>query len=399
MKTVRQLIEELYPDYKEKLEEMFPNMYKFARQVEIIPWEETFQKTDKNPEIFQQIEFLQMLLENGMISEEEYRKSLKYIHPGYASITKGISFIKDKKVAFRDKIPPITAILHELGHIYFKEDDYVWNSVYGGGESLLHLTLTQKASFTEKDIKNHMRFMRLILLAPISKLKEIDQQLTKYIRHHMESKNLGSLSVNNSVLSLILAAGTLPGVEFEEGEDLLYEHIYDKRKIDLLIKKGKIVIKSSYYRQMLIQFLLEIIDGYQYQDPFYQNYGNAYFYHLSDIVKTTTKILNPSIQNIEEFEKEFELPFIAHYFTALGINKNEAISKKDNPLEIIEKYIFTPFSNLLPVDRYELIIGSNKLIIIKSEVTERLKDYLNKNPNIQLPQIIKDILEDNNIKV
>ena len=210
--------------------------------------------------------------------------------------------------------------------------------------------------------------------------------------------HFGPSDIMNSILPFMLYAGTLPNIEFEKGHNLVYKYSFEANKIDELIAEGEIIIRPTYYRQLFFLFIIGILDGYQYQDPFYQNYGQAFFYFLPAIVKTITINLNPSIQNIEEFEKEFELPFFAHFLIALGIDKEEAISKKDKILEIAAEKILNPITQLLPIDKEEIIIASNKLARIKPDAVKRIKEYLEKNPDLELPQLIIDILADNNIK-
>lgn len=57
----------------------------------------------------------------------ELGSSLKKVVQKYTSYTEGIAFIEAGLVSFRDARPSLQGILHELGHVYFKEPDLYWN--------------------------------------------------------------------------------------------------------------------------------------------------------------------------------------------------------------------------------------------------------------------------------
>jgi hypothetical protein len=44
-----------------KLKKLFPEFVESARTITVIPWEESFQVADKNPEIIDAIDFYEML--------------------------------------------------------------------------------------------------------------------------------------------------------------------------------------------------------------------------------------------------------------------------------------------------------------------------------------------------
>ena len=157
------LLMELLETYPEAslLKEKFPKLYDYAYFVKVLDWQEEYAVADKNPEVIDEIEFWQMLLESGLISKEEYEKKLSSL-PRYASRTEGIAFRDTNEVSFRKKRPPFHVIVHELGHCYFKEPDPTWNSTYGGGEWLLWIVLRHNLKgFTEEHIKNYMQLLKL----------------------------------------------------------------------------------------------------------------------------------------------------------------------------------------------------------------------------------------------
>lgn len=70
------LLMELLETYPEAslLKEKFPKLYDYAYFVKVLDWQEEYAVADKNPEVIDEIEFWQMLLESGLISKEEYEK-------------------------------------------------------------------------------------------------------------------------------------------------------------------------------------------------------------------------------------------------------------------------------------------------------------------------------------
>lgn len=157
------LLIELLDSYEEAsiLREKFPGLYGHSHFVRVLEWRDEYAVADKNPEVIDEIEFWQMLLESGLISKEEYEKKMSSL-PRYASRTEGIAFRDTNEVSFRKKRPPFYVVVHELGHCYFKEPDPTWSSVYGGGEWLLWIVLRHDLKgFTEESIKNYMSLIKL----------------------------------------------------------------------------------------------------------------------------------------------------------------------------------------------------------------------------------------------
>ncbi len=137
----------------------FPKMYNFASQVKVIPWQDEYAVADRNPEIIDEIKFYEMLLDNKMITEEEYQQFVRRLPP--ASKTLGVAFIEDKAVSFRNSFPTLATAIHELGHVYFRETDPVWSSAYGGGEELMWLIATDKTEGGEEEIIKWNTLMRM----------------------------------------------------------------------------------------------------------------------------------------------------------------------------------------------------------------------------------------------
>jgi hypothetical protein len=155
-------LQELMETYieSEKFKEKFPKMWDYSKEIEVIEWKKEFGIVDSNPEVIENIEFLDILLKNGMITEKEYTEKLKNLK-GYSSKTLGIAFIEKKQVSFRSKRPTFYVIVHELGHCYFETPDILWSSAYGGGESILWLIYQNKIEGDEETIKKWMEIIKL----------------------------------------------------------------------------------------------------------------------------------------------------------------------------------------------------------------------------------------------
>ena len=148
-----------YPEH-EKLKEKFPDLWDYAKEVEVIEWQEDFNVADHNPEVIDEIDFVDMLYRNGMITKEEYERKVKSVS-SYASKTLGIAFIEERQVSFRSKRPDFSVVVHELGHCYFEAPDSVWSSVYGGGESILWLIYNDMIEGNEDTVRDWIEMMRL----------------------------------------------------------------------------------------------------------------------------------------------------------------------------------------------------------------------------------------------
>jgi len=174
--TAAELCERLYPDLSRKVRERFPEFWKTAEETTVIPWKEEFQVADYNPELIDEIEFWRTLLKEGLVSAEEYQSKVKQM--GYASRTEGISFMDSKEVSFRSEVPTKAVLLHEIGHVHYREPDPVWSSAYGGGEVLFWLGLEGKYRIGEAEVR---RFHSLYRRAQEEEHKEVAEEIVKRI--------------------------------------------------------------------------------------------------------------------------------------------------------------------------------------------------------------------------
>jgi len=158
--TVFDLIKTHYPEYLFKLKKIYPDLLEFSKKVPVAPWKEEYSIADKNPEIITELEKPENLFNEGKISEEEYQKKISELPYTYPSITKGISFIEEGIVSFRDEKPSIYVILHELGHVYFRVTDYFWSAAYGGAEILFWLGLEERYRITEENVRLYLDYLK-----------------------------------------------------------------------------------------------------------------------------------------------------------------------------------------------------------------------------------------------
>lgn len=236
-------------DFYPSLQKKFPSMANLAEEVEVIPWRDEFNVADKNPEVIEALEFLDMLLKNGMITEEQYIEQSRKVATSYASKTMGMAFIKDRKISFREAVPKPAIVLHELGHVYFQVHDILWNASYGGGEILLHLALNNRYYITEGHIRRYH--------ALLEKTYEDPEGVHKLITDAIAPR----LDVYPHLFTICLFAGYIPDFEartaFEFWDDLKSE------------KWGTIPVEQHH----LFAFMQNLVEGLKYDDPAWVNFA------------------------------------------------------------------------------------------------------------------------------
>lgn len=238
-----------YPQ-TEKLRDKFPDMFEFSKSVEVIPWQKEFEVHDKNPEIIDAVDFLDILYKNNMISSEQYREKLNSVVKGFASKTLAVSFIRDKQVSFRTDVPKFDTILHELGHIYFEVNDLIWNTMYGGGEVLLHFALRDRYKINEGNIRKYHAYLTQALEAP------------DFMHNQIVEAIAPKINVYPHLFPICLYEGYLPDF-FDQGVD--FDIINNLNSPEW----QKYSVTSSH----LFMFFQNLISGLIYRDSFSVQYA------------------------------------------------------------------------------------------------------------------------------
>lgn len=208
--TLKQLFDEYYLDTKEgkRLVEVFPDFYQSMEEMDVIPWDKELEEIyDRNPEVIDTMEYIRIMRQNGMMTEEEAKKMLDELPRDYSSKVMGVAYIEDKTVSFRgDKVPRLDVLIHEAGHIYFKVNDLYWSSTYGGGEYLMALILNGYVKGNEETVKNYIDMLKLINESP----ERANNLLNRFAEEFFEKINCFNCPEKKNALALMISAGTLP---------------------------------------------------------------------------------------------------------------------------------------------------------------------------------------------
>ena len=254
MKAI-EIFEKHYPKLTKSIEKHFPDFLKTAEEVAVIPWQEEFQIADKNPEVIEEVEFWNTLLDSGVISEGEWRTKTNQAlrKSGYASKTMGISFMETKEVSFRQKVPDQAVLVHEVGHVHFQEIDAFWSSTYGGGEILFWLGLKEKYSVKEENVR---RFMSLFRKAHDAGHLEVAEEIVEKIGP------LFGEQIVPHFYTICLFSGWLPdGV--------------GKLEIDTFDLKNEKWLDVEPERYDVVMFFPNLTSGLQFADPFWVQFARA----------------------------------------------------------------------------------------------------------------------------
>jgi len=236
------------------IQRKFPDFVKFSKSVEVVPWDDEYAIADHNPEVVDFIEFLDRLLQMQAISREEYERELSKL-PSYASKTGGVAFIEEGVVSFRDENPPEHIIVHEVGHCYFRENDMVWSSSYGGGEALFWLILRQDLPLNELAIFQWHSWLRRTLEGRVEEVAgEIVRKLSKL-----------NLPIAQHIYAYQLFAGTM-GVDVEKIPPHLFIDLQSEEWAKVKISKAG-----------LLSFFANLITGAGLGDSVYLTYLQAIF--------------------------------------------------------------------------------------------------------------------------
>lgn len=251
-------------EYFEKFKTLFPGFYTFLAQIQVVPWQVEYQMADKNPHVITILEALEKLLDSGEISKEEFNRLLSEKFPSgipASSKTLGISFISSRKVSFRQELPDLSVFLHECGHVYFEADDPVWSSTYGGAEVLMWLILTGKVK-NVKDAEGLLKKHIYYLQEAESNPEGVGNELVELLEKNFKSKvNFVGEKPHNHLASYMLFSGVLP-----EGYG---NYLTDGNGVDFSSWK--------YDEKLVRSFLINVIEGLRFNDPFCVSYFKAIF--------------------------------------------------------------------------------------------------------------------------
>ena len=241
-------------DIFSKLQKLFPEFVESAKTIAVIPWQESSQIADKNPEIVNAMDFYAMLYKNKIISQEEYERQINELFAqvkGYISKTEGISFIKEREISFRSPKPKITYVIHEIGHVHYKEPDPVWSATYGGGELLMQLALFQNYTTDDTSIRHYHSIIHNASILPKNTAKKLADAIIQKTK----------LPCYPSLHAISLFSGAIPNGLWEQLREKKLEEIYDK-------------LNNSHWEEIDItysqirMFLTNIVDGLRYRDNF-----------------------------------------------------------------------------------------------------------------------------------
>jgi len=250
--TVFDLIKNHYSEYLFKLKKIYPGLLEFSKKVPVVPWKDEYSIADRNPEVIAELEKLENLLSEGKITEEEYRKRISEISHGYSSITKGISFIPEGIVSFRDEKPSIYVILHELGHVYFGVTDYFWSATYGGAEILFWLGLEEKYGITEENVRLYLDYLKRVEEEPEKVGKELEEKISSCVDFP---------GCARSLYAYLLYSGLIPEALMRfEREGRISGVIFDPSNPELE--------RLPYTKEIVREFLFKVVDGLRWGDSF-----------------------------------------------------------------------------------------------------------------------------------
>jgi hypothetical protein len=257
--TAYRLLESL--DIFERLKTLFPEFVETAKEIKVIPWKKDFQVSDRNPEVFETIEFYNQLLQNSLITEEQYQNYINQVLSevqGPISRTEGIAFTATKEVSFRTSRPAPSTIIHEIGHIHYLETDPIWSATYAGGESLMQLALWKGYTTNDSAIRNYHRLLHEAAVHP----DRVAKELAIFI------KNKVSFNCYPHLYALELFSGTVPLDLMPQLQERNLMHLFTE-----LTNPDWEKIQVSY--SGIRAFFANIMAGLNWQDPFSVQYAKA----------------------------------------------------------------------------------------------------------------------------
>ncbi len=251
-----QLLEELYPAEAKELKEVYPDFYRTATQTRVINWQERWEAGDVNPEIIEKIKELDEKFDKGEITEKEYNRELSSDElKKYSSRVEGISFIKEKLVAFRDYPPSLATLIHEIGHVHYGVGDEIWNASQGGTEALFWLGLKGKYRVSEENVKKYIEMVDKVRKDEtyLDAVKEIVEKLYPLLKDQ----------IAKAFYPIVIFAGVMPnGLNEKFGTKVMHYKL-----------NNPIWASITPLREDVWLFLVDLIVGLKYDDPFCQTYS------------------------------------------------------------------------------------------------------------------------------
>jgi hypothetical protein len=244
-----------------RLLKLFPEFVDSARSIEVIPWQESFQIADRNPQVIDTLEFYGQLLRNGLITKDQHDKYVQDAlseTKGIISRTEGIAFISKREISFRSPNPHPAYIVHEIGHVHYSEPDPIWSATYGGGEALMQLALWDKYTTDDRTIRRFHQILHDSAVYP--------QQVANQLAHIIAEKT--HVKCYPNLYAFELFAGTIPSDLMdqlhEKGLTDIYSNFDDPRWSQIQVS-----------HEGIRMFLIDLIEGVKWQDPFYFAYAKA----------------------------------------------------------------------------------------------------------------------------
>lgn len=202
----------------------FQDMYEFTKEIQVIPWQEEFNIKDENESTIDELEFLNFMVQNKMISEEEIQKTISNM-PNYSSKTLIISFVNDKIISFREKRPDFYIVLNEIGNTYFNEYDIEWNYNNISGEILMWLIINDKFNGDENTIKQWHKIIRLLNENSEAILNFLDKIAFKVANLHNINLNDENIYLSFEHQRPILQLMSLNGMSTSNNPEFILENI------------------------------------------------------------------------------------------------------------------------------------------------------------------------------
>lgn len=225
----------------------FPRFYEAFKEIEVVEWDKELEELyDRNPEVVDTIDFVEMLVRNGLMTREEGDRWIQRELKGYASKVLGVAYIEERAVAFRNKVPTLSVLLHEAGHVYFQENDLFWSATYGGGEYLMWLIMQDMIEGDEGTIRKYMDFLKIAYKEPL----KASELLNRFAKEFIDKFKLKGIK---NALGLMIFTGTMPSTPIDLSNP---PDVMDRMEI--------------------VSFLVNMLEGIRWKDPWWGNIAKEF---------------------------------------------------------------------------------------------------------------------------